>query len=135
MGGINELLLVMLMAAKAGKPVCLHAGGVGLCEMGVHCCIFDYIAISGTHKDRYFEYSGALHEHFKPSHVCKIKNGHFIAPVDGGLCSDMLQTSVDLYEYPNGPYWSKDVETLKYKPFKGVMAEAFTPVNEDGSIC
>ena len=75
MGGICELLLVMLMAAKAKKPVCLHAGGVALCEMGVHMSIFDYIGISGTHKDRFFEYSGALHEHF--NYPCIIKNGHF----------------------------------------------------------
>lgn len=31
-GGVNEILSVMLMAAKFGVPVCPHAGGVGLCE-------------------------------------------------------------------------------------------------------
>ena len=32
LGGVNENLAVMLMAAKFGVPVCPHAGGVGLCE-------------------------------------------------------------------------------------------------------
>ena len=49
MGGINELILVFLMGAKCGKEVVLHAGGVGLCEMGVHLSIFDYIYVSATH--------------------------------------------------------------------------------------
>jgi L-fuconate dehydratase len=34
--GVNELLAIMLMSAKAGIPVCPHAGGVGLCEMVIH---------------------------------------------------------------------------------------------------
>lgn len=29
LGGVNEVLAVMLMAAKYGVPVCPHAGGVG----------------------------------------------------------------------------------------------------------
>jgi len=32
LGGVNEVLAVLLMAAKYGVPVCPHAGGVGLCE-------------------------------------------------------------------------------------------------------
>ncbi len=132
LGGICEILLVMLMAAKAKKPVCLHAGGVALCEMGVHMSIFDYIGISGTHKDRFFEYSGALHEHFP--RPCTIKNGHFVAPLGPGLDADLLQSSVDKYIYPSGPYWSKDDETVKYKPFKGIMCANFTPINNDGSV-
>lgn len=31
LGGVNEILAVLLMAAKFGVPVCPHAGGVGLC--------------------------------------------------------------------------------------------------------
>lgn len=58
---MNEVILVMLMANKFNIPVCLHAGGVGLCEMGVHMAIFDYIAISASHERRFFEHSGALH--------------------------------------------------------------------------
>ena len=32
LGGVNEVLAVLLLGAKRGVPVCPHAGGVGLCE-------------------------------------------------------------------------------------------------------
>jgi L-fuconate dehydratase len=31
-GGVNENVAILLLAAKFGVPVCPHAGGVGLCE-------------------------------------------------------------------------------------------------------
>ena len=46
LGGVNENLAVILMAAKFGVPVCPHAGGVGLCELVQHLSIFDYVAVS-----------------------------------------------------------------------------------------
>ena len=64
MGGVNEVLAILLMAAKFGVPVCPHAGGVGLCEYVQHLSIFDYIAVSGTLEDRVCEYVDHLHEHF-----------------------------------------------------------------------
>jgi len=36
LGGVNEAVLVCIMAKKFNKPVCFHAGGVGLCEMMIH---------------------------------------------------------------------------------------------------
>src|SRR5262249_55564406 len=36
LGGVNEVLAVLLLAAKFGIPVCPHAGGVGLCEYVQH---------------------------------------------------------------------------------------------------
>ena len=47
LGGVNENLAVILLAAKFGVPVCPHAGGVGLCEYVQHLSMFDYIAVSG----------------------------------------------------------------------------------------
>ena len=64
LGGVNENLAVMLMAAKFGVPVCPHAGGVGLCELVQHLSMFDYIAISGTMEGRVTEFVDHLHEHF-----------------------------------------------------------------------
>ena len=48
LGGVSEAIVCMLMAKKYNKPVCIHAGGVGLCEMGIHMSIFDYISISAS---------------------------------------------------------------------------------------
>ena len=90
------------MAAKAKKPVCLHSGGVALSEMGLHMAIFDYIAISGSLKDRFFEYSGALHEHFVSK--IEIKNGHYKAPTGFGLSADFKPFSIRFYRYPDGLY-------------------------------
>ena len=64
LGGVNENLAVMLMAAKFGVPVCPHAGGVGLCELVQHLSMFDYIAITGTMDNRVTEFVDHLHEHF-----------------------------------------------------------------------
>ena len=47
-GGVNENLAILLLAAKFGVPVCPHAGGVGLCEMVQHLAMFDFVAVSGT---------------------------------------------------------------------------------------
>ncbi len=63
-GGINEILAILLMAAKFGVPVCPHAGGVGLCEYVQHLAIFDYIAIGASLENRILEYVDHLHEHF-----------------------------------------------------------------------
>ena len=43
LGGVNEVLAVLLLAAKFGVPVCPHAGGVGLCEFVQHISMFDYV--------------------------------------------------------------------------------------------
>ena len=48
MGGVNEVLAVLLMAAKYGLPVWPHAGGVGLCEYVQHLSMIDYLAVGGT---------------------------------------------------------------------------------------
>ena len=63
-GGVNEALAIILLAAKFGVPVCPHAGGVGLCEYVQHLAMFDYIAVSGTLEDRVVEWVDHLHEHF-----------------------------------------------------------------------
>ena len=63
-GGVNENIAILLLAAKFGVPVCPHAGGVGLCELVQHLSMFDYVAVSGTLEDRVIEYVDHLHEHF-----------------------------------------------------------------------
>ena len=66
-GGVNEVLAIILMAAKFGVPVCPHAGGVGLCEYVQHLAVFDYVRVSGSLEDRVVEYVDHLHEHFRRS--------------------------------------------------------------------
>ena len=72
LGGVNENLAVILMAAKFGVPVCPHAGGVGLCELVQHLSMFDYIAVSGTLDGRVTEFVDHLHEHFVDPVVIRV---------------------------------------------------------------
>lgn len=106
-GGVNENIAVLLLAAKFGVPVCPHAGGVGLCEMVQHLSLFDYVAVSGTLDDRVIEYVDHLHEHFVEP--VRIADGHYLAPVLPGLGAQMHQETLDAYKYPDGPVWSSRV--------------------------
>ena len=103
MGGVNEVLSVMLMAAKFGVPVCPHAGGVGLCEYVQHLSIFDYIAVGGSLENRVCEYVDHLHEHFVDP--CVVKNARYQAPTRPGYSIEMKPESLDAYEFPGGAAW------------------------------
>ena len=102
-GGVNEVLAIMLMAAKFGVPVCPHAGGVGLCEYVQHLSLFDYIALTGTTNGRVIEYVDHLHEHFVDP--CVIRNGHYMPPQLPGYSIEMKHASRSEYAYPDGPVW------------------------------
>lgn len=104
LGGVNEVLAVLLMAAKFGVPICPHAGGVGLCEYVQHLSIFDYIAVSGSLEDRITEYVDHLHEHFVDP--VKMIRGHYSVPHAPGYSAAVKLESLNMYEYPNGPAWA-----------------------------
>jgi len=103
LGGLNEVLAVLLLAAKFGIPVCPHAGGVGLCEYVQHVSIFDYIAVSGSLENRVLEYVEHLHEHFLDPVV--IRNGCYVAPQSPGWSITMHAESIREFEFPSGPAW------------------------------
>lgn len=96
-GGLNENLAIMLMAAKFDKPVCPHAGGVGLCEYVQHLSMIDYICISGTFDGRVAEYVDHLHEHFE--NPCRMVNGHYSVPAAPGFSIAIKPTSVERFTF------------------------------------
>ncbi|TVZ96277.1 L-fuconate dehydratase [Streptomyces sp. BK340] len=110
-GGVNENLAILLLAAKFGVPVCPHAGGVGLCELVQHLSMFDYLAVSGTTEDRVIEYVDHLHEHFRAPVV--IRDGHYTAPTTPGFSAAMRPESIARYTYPGGTFWAADPDTQK----------------------
>nr|WP_320773004.1 L-fuconate dehydratase [Streptomyces sp. CRN 30] len=110
-GGVNENLAILLLAAEFGVPVCPHAGGVGLCELVQHLSMFDYVALSGTTEDRVVEYVDHLHEHFTEPVV--VRGGHYAAPTAPGFSAAMRPESVAEYTYPGGTFWAADAETRK----------------------
>ena len=105
LGGVNEVIAVLLMAKKFGVPVCPHAGGVGLCEYVQHLSIFDYIAIGASLEDRILEYVDHLHEHFVDP--VRMKGGRYMPPSDPGYSIEMKPASLDEYEFPNGRAWTQ----------------------------
>jgi L-fuconate dehydratase len=105
-GGVNEVLAILLMAAKFGVPVCPHAGGVGLCEYVQHLSLFDYIAISGSLENRMIEYTPHLHEHFV--HPVIIKDGRYMPPDAPGYSVTMYPASIAAYSYPSGSVWADE---------------------------
>lgn len=91
-GGLNEVLSVLLMAAKYGLPVWPHAGGVGLCEYVQHLSMIDYLAVSGSKEGRVIEYVDHLHEHFLDP--CVIRNAAYMPPSRPGFSIEMKPASI-----------------------------------------
>jgi L-fuconate dehydratase len=103
LAGVNEVVAVLLLAAKFGVPVCPHAGGVGLCELVVHLAAFDYIAVSGSLDERMVEYVDHLHEHFEePSRVVA---GRYRLPKAPGYAA-MTRRALAEHRFPDGPAWA-----------------------------
>lgn len=97
MGGLNEVLAVLLVAAKYGLPVWPHAGGVGLCEYVQHLSMIDYVAVSGTKDGRVIEYVDHLHEHFVDP--CIIRNAAYMPPSTPGFSIEMKPESIAEYTF------------------------------------
>jgi L-fuconate dehydratase len=97
LGGVNEILAVMLMAAKYDLPVCPHAGGVGLCEYVQHLSMIDYLCIAGTRAGRVIEYVDHLHEHFKDP--CVVHGAAYMPPKAAGFSIEMKPESLKQYEF------------------------------------
>jgi L-fuconate dehydratase len=102
-GGVNENLAILLLAARFGVPVCPHAGGVGLCELVQHLSMFDFVALSGTMDDRVIEYVDHLHEHFV--HPTVVRNGRYQAPTAPGFSAQLHTAALQHYRFPDGPAW------------------------------
>ena len=105
LGGVNENLAVILMAAKFGIPVCPHAGGVGLCEYVQHLSMFDFIAVSGSMDGRVIEYVDHLHEHFEDPVI--IRRGRYMPPTTPGYSITIRESSRRAYRFPQGEAWTQ----------------------------
>ncbi len=102
-GGVNENLAILLLAAKYGVRVFPHAGGVGLCELVQHLAMADFIAISGRKDDRAIEFVDHLHEHFVDP--VTIREGCYLAPTRPGFSAEMHTRSITEHSFPDGIVW------------------------------
>jgi len=112
LGGVNEVLAVLLMAAKFGVPIVPHSGGVGLPEYTQHLSTIDYVVVSG--KKSLLEYVDHLHDHFL--HPSKVSEGYYVTPTEPGYSVEMKPQSMDQFEYPgkDGISWwrSQEAKTI-----------------------
>jgi L-fuconate dehydratase len=104
-GGVNENVAILLLAAKFGVPVCPHAGGVGLCELVQHLAMFDFVAVSGTLDGRVIEYVDHLHEHFVDPVV--VQGGRYRTPTAPGFSAELNPETLRRFRYPDGPVWTE----------------------------
>ncbi|WP_339099450.1 enolase C-terminal domain-like protein [Yersinia enterocolitica] len=103
LGGLNEVLAVLLLAAKFNIPVCPHGGGVGLCQYSQNIVLFDYIAVSASLDKRVLEYVDHLHENF--IEPITINRGRYMPPKFPGYSVTMKEESLARFEYPQGEEW------------------------------
>lgn len=103
LGGVNEVIAVLLLSAAFDVPVCPHGGGIGLCEHVQHFSMFDYVAVSGSLDERMIEYADHLHEHMVQRLV--VHDGRYWAPEGPGLGIELEPASVATYSYPDGTHW------------------------------
>jgi L-fuconate dehydratase len=111
LAGVNEVLAVLLLAAKFGVPVCPHAGGVGLCEYVQHLSMVDYLRVSGSMDNRVIEYVDHLHEHFV--HPVVMRGGRYMPPVAPGYSATMYPESLESHTYPTGSVWAAPVAAAR----------------------
>jgi L-fuconate dehydratase len=126
LGGVNEVLAVLLLAAKFGVPVCPHAGGVGLCEYVQHLAMFDYVSVSGSLDGRIVEFVDHLHEHFVDPVV--IRRGRYMPPTAPGYSITMKPESIAAFTFPTGPVWRASMSptrsaTRRYGQIIGVKPD------------
>jgi L-fuconate dehydratase len=108
-GGVNENLAILLMAAKFGVRVFPHAGGVGLCELVQHLAMADYVAISGSMEDRAIEFVDHLHEHFVDP--IRLRDGRYLPPSAPGFSAEMYPQSIERHLFPDGEEWRVTLPT------------------------
>ncbi|KAK3091677.1 hypothetical protein FSP39_021800 [Pinctada imbricata] len=114
LGGVNECVAVILLAAKYKVPVCPHAGGVALCELVQHLSMFDFVAVSGSMENRMIEFADHLHEHMLAPVV--LKGGRYQAPQTPGYVVGMHDKSLADFEYPNGAEWQRMFKEGLFQP-------------------
>ncbi|AIF48104.1 enolase C-terminal domain-like protein [Dyella japonica] len=108
-GGVNENLAILLLAARFGVRVFPHAGGVGLCELVQHLAMADFVTITGKKEDRAIEFVDHLHEHFEDP--VTIAKGRYLAPTAAGFSARMHEASVRDHLFPDGIVWKDAPKT------------------------
>ena len=104
LAGVNDVLAVILMAAKHKIPVCPHGGGIGLCNMIRHYALWDQICVAAHSDGQVVE-----HLHFLQDEVfiepVRLEHGAYVTPTIPGWGLEMHADFVAKHIYPTGSVW------------------------------
>ena len=115
--GVNDVMAIILMAAKHEVPVCPHGGGIALCNMIQHYGMWDQVAVSGHSNTQLVEYIDFLQEAVR--HPVRVKHGRYMTPAAPGWGLEFHSEFLERHQFPDGEVW-KSRPTEK----KGVTFEA-----------
>ena len=99
LGGLNEVLAVLLLAARFDVPVCPHAGGLGLCEYVQHISLIDYVAVSGIARATARPSSPTTCTSTSSIPV-RVEAGRYRVPDAPGYSIEMRPESLAAFAYP-----------------------------------
>lgn len=121
LASVNEILSVLLLAAKFGIPVVPHSGGAGMVELCSHISTIDFVAVSG--KKSILEYTDHLHEAFlAPAKITL--DGFHVTPIMPGYSCDVREKEFEKFECPEGSFWRSTVgQRMLNDPWRGVPGE------------
>nr|XP_018259493.1 uncharacterized protein I303_07561 [Kwoniella dejecticola CBS 10117]OBR81651.1 hypothetical protein I303_07561 [Kwoniella dejecticola CBS 10117] len=106
LSGMNEILSVLLLAAKFDVPVVPHSGGCGMTEACAHISTIDYVMVSG--KKSILEYTDHLHDVFVNPAEMTSNTAHHVSPLAPGYSSDVKEEVFKEFEYPHGTFWQTE---------------------------
>ncbi|MGC6441331.1 MAG: enolase C-terminal domain-like protein [Rubripirellula sp.] len=101
--GVNDVMAIILMAAKYGVPVCPHGGGIALCNMIQHYGMWDQIAVSGHSETQLVEYIDFLQDSVQQP--VSVSDGHYDAPNATGWGLEFKDDFLAQHSFPDGDVW------------------------------
>ena len=104
LAGVNDVLAVILLAAKHDIPVCPHGGGIGLCNMICHYALWDQIAVAAHSNTQVVEFINFLQEGVF-LHPIEVADGAYVTPTRPGWSLDMHPDFIAAHTYPTGAVW------------------------------
>ena len=101
--GVNDVMAILLMAAKFKVPVCPHGGGIALCNMIQHYGMWDQIAVAGHSESQLVEYIDFLQEAVE--HPVRVDAGCYVTPTAPGWGLEFRPDFIEEHRFPDGEAW------------------------------
>ncbi|MEM8671355.1 MAG: enolase C-terminal domain-like protein [Planctomycetota bacterium] len=114
--GVNDVMAIILMAAKYDIPICPHGGGIALCNMIQHYGMWDQIAVSGHSDTQLVEYIDFLQESVESP--LEVRDGCYVTPTAPGWGLEFRPEFIEQHRFPDGDVWVNRDERRKGAAFE-----------------